>query len=312
MSFSGEVKAELLSVISPDRAGRLAEAAAIFRSEGESAPGTSGKPCISLRSGGTEAVRKGFTLLQKAGIIKKVTAARLSEALSGGLRRIGPENLAEWAAVREALWTSGSGLPEDGGRPPGTEDARRAFLRGCFLCIGSMSDPGREYHLEFVCAEERQAEELTGLLARESLHAKTVLRRSSQVVYLKESEAIADLLTMMGAHRSVMAMENLKIRKEIANQINRQVNCETSNLMKTVAASGRQITDIRYLKEHGGFGSLPEVLRQTAENRLRYPDATLLELGNMAVPPVGKSGVNHRLRKLSETAQELRRQSESL
>ena len=325
MSFSSDVRAELLPVISPSAGGRRAELAAILRNElmpeeAEERRTAEGREyAFLLHSVSAEAARKGFTLLRKTAIIKKAaSSARVEEASSGQLRYVLPEScMPEWNRfLGETVFagTAAQGCGGEGGAffPEALvrdEEARRSYLRGSFLCIGSMSDPGREYHLEFVCAEAAQAALLANLLAAESLRARTIVRRNSHVVYLKESEAISDLLTMMGAHGSVLVLEDLLVRKEIANRINRQVNCETSNLMKTITASQRQMADIQYLRDHGGFGALPEVLRQTAENRLRFPDATLLELGNMASPPVGKSGMNHRLRKLSEQAAELRKQN---
>ncbi|MBO5281608.1 MAG: DNA-binding protein WhiA, partial [Lachnospiraceae bacterium] len=133
-----------------------------------------------------------------------------------------------------------------------------------------------------------------------------VLRKKYYVVYIKEGEGIVDLLNVMGAHVSLMNLENLRILKEMRNSINRRVNCETANITKTVNAAGRQIEDILYLREHYGLKKLSPGLREMAEVRLEYPDAPLKELGEYLDPPVGKSGVNHRLRKLSELAEQLR------
>ena len=132
-------------------------------------------------------------------------------------------------------------------------------------------------------------------------------RKKYQVVYIKESEEIVELLNVTGAHISLMNLENLRILKDMRNSINRRVNCEAANITKTVNAATKQIEDIQYIKEHYGFDNLAENLRQMAELRLDYPDATLKELGQYLTPPVGKSGVNHRLRKLSELAENLRK-----
>ena len=183
---------------------------------------------------------------------------------------------------------------------------RRSFLRGAFLCCGSMSAPEKGYHLEFVCAHEKQAEQLKEIITQFDIEAKIVSRKKYFVVYLKEGAGIVDLLNVMEAHVALMELENLRIVKEVRNSINRRVNCEAANISKTVHASARQVEDIEYIKEHYGFLRLPDNLREMAEVRLEYPDAALKELGQYLNPPVGKSGVNHRLRKLSELADRLR------
>ena len=184
---------------------------------------------------------------------------------------------------------------------------KRAFIRGAFLSIGSMSNPEKGYHLEFVCENEQQAAQIQAALADFEIEGKVVQRKRYQVVYLKESEGIVELLNVMGAHQSLMSLENLRILKDMRNSINRKVNCEAANITKTVNAATKQIEDIMYIKEHYGFHNLSDQLREIAEVRLDYPDATLKELGEYLNPKVGKSGVNHRLRKLGELADRLRK-----
>lgn len=187
-----------------------------------------------------------------------------------------------------------------------TGNAAREFLRKSFLEIGSMSNPEKGYHLEFVCENDSQAKKIAETMKLFDIEAKTVLRKRYTIVYLKESEDIVNLLNVMGAHNCLMNLENLRILKDMRNSINRRVNCETANISKTVSAANKQIEDIQYIKEHYGFDDLSENLRAIAEVRLAYPDAALKELGEYLVPPVGKSGVNHRLRKLSELADSIR------
>ena len=182
---------------------------------------------------------------------------------------------------------------------------RRAFLRGAFLSIGSMSNPEKGYHLEFVCSDTGQAAQLVEILLAYEIKARIVARKKYQIVYIKESEEISMLLNVIGAHVSLMKLENLRILKDMRNTINRKVNCEAANITKTVNAATKQIEDIQYIKEHYGFDNLAGNLRQIAELRLEYPDATLKELGQLLTPNVGKSGVNHRLRKLSELSRQL-------
>ena len=170
------------------------------------------------------------------------------------------------------------------------------------MTIGSMSDPSKSYHLELVCTNIYQARQLQELLQGFDLDAKIVQRKKYFVVYLKEGSNIVDFLNICEAHVALMNLENLRILKEVRNSINRRVNCETANIAKTVNAAARQLEDIRFLQEVTGFCELPPALRQMAEVRLEYPEATLKELGQYLDPPVGKSGVNHRLSKLSEIA----------
>lgn len=186
------------------------------------------------------------------------------------------------------------------------KNSARAFLRDAFLETGSMSNPEKGYHLEFVCEDEEYARKLIEAMRKFKITAKTVQRKRYTVVYIKESEDIVELLNVMGAHNSLMNLENLRILKDMRNSINRRVNCETANISKTVSAANKQIEDIEYIKRHYDFDDLSENLRDIAEMRLEYPDATLKELGEYLVPPVGKSGVNHRLRKLSELADSIR------
>ena len=185
---------------------------------------------------------------------------------------------------------------------------KKSFLRESFLLIGSVSDPKGEYHLEFNCPDKAQAQQLIEVLSDFSVSGRMVERRKGYGVYIKDSAAILDVLNLMGAHKSLMEMENSLILKEMRNSINRRVNCETANLEKTVSAALRQQEDIRFLKESGAYQTLPESLKEIADVRMQLPDASLKELGEALNPTVGKSGVNHRLRKLSQIADELRGQ----
>jgi hypothetical protein len=167
-----------------------------------------------------------------------------------------------------------------------------------------MSNPEKGYHVEFVCIDEKQASSIVDALSVFEIRAKTVIRKKYQVVYIKESEEIVELLNVMGAHISLMNLENLRILKDMRNSINRRVNCEAANITKTINASTKQVNDIEYIRDHYGFENLTPNLREIAILRLSLPDATLKELGENL--DIGKSGVNHRLRKLSELADKLR------
>ncbi|MFQ9547454.1 MAG: DNA-binding protein WhiA [Lachnospiraceae bacterium] len=182
---------------------------------------------------------------------------------------------------------------------------RRAFVRGCFLASGSISAPQKGYHFEIVTVSEASATTATDH-THLWIEAKTVVRKKYHVVYAKEGEQIGDLLSLMEAPKARMNFENIRILKDVRNSVNRKVNCEAANLNKTANASLEQVRDIEYISEYYGLESLPENLRQAARLRLEKPDASLTELGKMMDPPVSKSGVNHRFKKLKALADQMR------
>ncbi len=184
-------------------------------------------------------------------------------------------------------------------------DCRRKFIRGAFLGGGSISNPEKTYHLEFVIHNEEFANELKDVINSYGLNSKVIKRKSSYVVYLKEGEQIVDILNIIEAHDSLLQFENVRIMKEMRNNVNRLVNCETANLSKTVNAAVRQIESIKLIQTQIGLERLPKNLREIAQLRLQYPNESLKELGQMLEPPVGKSGVNHRLRRIEKIASEL-------
>ena len=195
-----------------------------------------------------------------------------------------------------------AGIKEELKKAPRLKDAHGRALREAFLKGGTMSDPAKGYHLEFVCTAEE-----TAIPVREAAAAHEVVlheskRAGKSVLYVKDGEDIATLLAAMGAAKSLMEFENERIVKEMRGSINRRVNCETANIEKTVTAAHKQLEDIRYLERTGALDRLEQTLKDVAEVRLAYPDATLAELGRRLTPPLGKSGVNHRLRRLSEIA----------
>ncbi len=180
---------------------------------------------------------------------------------------------------------------------------KRAYLRGGFLATGSISDPDRSYHLEITFPTRLLADEYIHYLREFGIEPRHILRKGHFLVYLKEGQEIVDFLNVVGAHNALMQLENIRIVKDMRNQVNRIVNCETANLEKTINASYRQVENIRYIKEHMGLESLPEGLYEIARLRLENPDVSLMELGKMLNPPLSKSGVNHRLRKIDRIAE---------
>ena len=181
---------------------------------------------------------------------------------------------------------------------------RVSFLRGAFLAGGSATDPAKRYHLELATSHRMVSRETDALLLDLGFRAKTVERNGSSILYFKQSEGIEDILTFLGAPVCAMAVMEAKMEKELINGVNRRVNCETANLSKVVNAAGDQIDAIRLLERRGVLETLPEKLQSTARMRLQHPEATLAELAEMSRPPVSKSAINHRMRKLVELAKE--------
>lgn len=175
---------------------------------------------------------------------------------------------------------------------------RRAFLRGSFLAGGSVTDPEKRYHLELSTTHLKVSRETELLLDELALKPKATERKGSSVLYFKQSEAIEDFLTLIGAPVSAMAVMSAKIEKDWRNDANRKTNCDAANVDKAVAAAQEQLAALRRLEERGQFDTLPEKLRQTAELRRAHPEVTLQELAELHEPPLTKSAVNHRLRKL--------------
>ena len=178
---------------------------------------------------------------------------------------------------------------------------KRAFLRGAFLGGGSISRPSSDYHLEMVTGNEDFARSIIKVMHTFSMKAKLTDRKNDYIVYLKDGESITNFLRVIGAHNSMMEFEGVRVLKEMRNNVNRRVNCETANLGKVVKAAVRQVNCIKFIDEHMGLSKLPEALQETAKLRLKYPEASLNELVEYS-GGIGKSGINHRLKKLQEMA----------
>jgi len=180
------------------------------------------------------------------------------------------------------------------------ECCKKAFIRGAFLGGGSMIDPERSYHMEFVTHHRKLSEDFCALIEEFDIEPGVVMRKSNYIIYFKNSGAVADILNISGAHKALMRMENMMIVKDVKNNVNRVVNCETANVSKTVEAAVAQIKAINKIKNAGGLGSLPEHLRAIAELRLENPESSISELAQMSERPITKSGVSHRLNKIIE------------
>lgn len=276
MSFSSQVKTELYEHISSSRHCRLAELGAL----------------VTLQSGDGDKVKSNDKENKK-----KID--KLARLLNIDIR-------SEEAAKALKLVSAGGSIYADHMLVE-RSCCKQAFMRGAFLACGSLTDPNKGYHLELVCENEQGAELIMYIMGELQLSPKRVTRKKYEVVYLKDGSMIVDFLNIIGAHNALMDMENVRILKDMRNSVNRRVNCETANINKTVSAAVKQIEDIRYIEEKKGLKYLPEGLRKVAELRVDEPEMSLREIGEMLNPPVGKSGVNHRLRKISEIANELRR-----
>ena len=318
-SFSSKVKEELYKQIGQARHCQIAELGAIISFCGRFQKAGDNKYDFKIHTENMLVARKCFTLLRKAFNIDNDIVIRSTQGnkkVCSYLLQIGDDN--EQIRILQALKV----VDEQGKRTletglvnsliiPGI-CCKRAFIRGAFLAAGSISDPEKFYHLEIVCPSREKALQLRDIMNHFAVDAKVIERKKHFVVYVKEGTRIVDTLNIMEAPISLMELENLRIVKEMRNFVNRRVNCETANINKTVSAAVKQMEDIRYIQETAGLEKLPVNLQETAQLRLENPEATLKELGELMIPIVGKSGVNHRLRKISDFAERMREQRRSL
>ena len=187
------------------------------------------------------------------------------------------------------------------------EDLQKALIRGSFLGGGSISNPKSNYHLEIIFSQIENIGLVSKILENYDIHLKTLLQKQNVSLYAKEGEEISKYLAFIGANQSVLKFEDIRVYREIRNNVNRKVNCETANLNKTVNSALKQIQDIQYLKEKKGLDKLSKSLQEMAKVRVLHPEASLLELGELLTVKLGKSGVNHRLKALENIAEELRK-----
>lgn len=312
MTFSAKVKDELSRNQKDKMHCQIAEIAAITSMCGKVSINSREEYTVKVRTENISVARKYFTLLKKTFNIDTETHLSQNRSRGNTVYTVVVKHHADAARVlkESKLMDEQGEITEEFSVEKNTvfhrNCCKRAYLRGAFLAAGSMSHPEKGYHIEFVCNSQAKARQIRNLMAFFELEAKIILRKRSHVVYIKEGSQIVDLLNIMEAPISLMEMENVRILKEMRNSVNRQVNCETANLNKTVSAAVKQMEDITYIEQTLGLHNLPENLQEIARVRLAAPNASLKELGDMLSEPLGKSGVNHRLRKLSEIAEELR------
>ncbi len=311
MSFSQTIKEEVSKHIGSARHCQLAELSAMFYFCGNFEQKKGKIVRIFLIFENELSALKGFTLLKKTFNIyscrdfkdvveREGSIFKLSyeedvssdiEASSNG-RTVTPQNIYD-ALLSHTI----------------TQKAccRRAFLRGAYLCGGSVSDPEKSYHLEIVCKQSDIATQIIDIFSTFDVKAKIVERGKYIVVYVKESASIVTALNVIEAPVAMMEMENAIILKDVRNSINRRNNCDTANIIKTASAAVKQIEDIKIVMASKEYKGLSDSLKELCELRLENSEASLKELGEMLNPPLGKSGVNHRLRKITELADSILR-----
>nr|WP_300001901.1 DNA-binding protein WhiA [Tissierella sp.] len=314
MSFSQKTKNELSKLSLEDRCCNLAELSALVRMCGTIQINGSERISLKFSSENASIARRIFSILKAsydAEIEVMVRRNRQLKKNNNYLIAITDKNIAKQILLDVGF------IQEDKMNifnPDYKMDkkiikkrcCRRSYIRGSFLGGGSISNPEKTYHMEMVTNNKEHAEDLSEIINSFGLNSKIVLRKDNYIVYLKEGEHIVDMLNIMGAHQALLKLEDIRVLKDIRNNINRIVNCETANLGKTIGASLRQINDIDCIEAKIGLGKLPQNLREVAYLRLENPDSSLKELGEMLPSPVGKSGVNHRFRKIGEIAKDLR------
>lgn len=306
MSFSSDTKNELARLTPDKKCCILAEIAAFIRFCGKLRLAGGGKFTIVLTTEIPAVARRFNTLIKNYFNVETTLEVGRGNTLKK--RRyysitIGPGELSQQILretgilmIREGVNYLTDGIYDGLIK---TKCCRKSYLRGAFLAAGTMSNPEKAYQFEIVCGTETLATDMRRLINTfVDLHAKKVLRKNDYVVYVKESGQILDLLAIMGAHSQYFAFEDVRFKKELRNEANRQSNCDQANIDKALSAAGRQIENI----EKVGIGNLPAKLQEIALLRLENPYISLTELGEMLTPPLKKSGVSHRMKRIEELA----------
>lgn len=316
MSFSGEVKEELSNQVSASRHCCVAEIAAIISCCGDVKYKNHELYCLKVHTENLTVARKYFMLIKKTFQIKADIQIKRNVTLKKSRNYFiyirSRKDVEKVLKATKLLCADGKLSKELIPNHLVIQNTccKRAFIRGVFLAGGSIANPSKTYHFEIVLGSEAQAVLIAKVIRTFQIDAKVIMRKKYFVVYVKEGAQIVDLLNIMEAHIALMNLENVRILKEMRNSINRKVNCETANINKTVVAATKQMDDILYIQKMVGLGELDDGLEKIARLRIEQPDASLKELGEMLLPPLGKSGVNHRLRRISKIADSLREQKE--
>lgn len=307
-TFTTKVKNSLVRSFLPEKCCLQAELAAFLSAKGNIEI-SSGRLALTIVTENPALARRIFLLFKKVFYLKAEIFSRKKTRLKKNntyLAQVrGEEN------VRHILKSLGK-TGKDGRWGTGINRTllkktccKKAFLRGAFLASGYVSGPASSYHLEMVMPYEGHARVLLSFLESFDLQGKINYRKKAYVVYLKGSDAISGFLQVIGAHQALLSFENTRVIKNVRNQVNRLVNFETANLTRTVEAALKQVEDIRLILKVAGWDALPKNLQPLARLRLSHPEVTLQELGSMLTPPLSKSGVNHRLRKIKRLAEKM-------
>lgn len=307
MSFASDAKNELTRLeVHPEHA--KAELAALIRMNG-SLSVVEKRFILNVQTENAAIARRIFTLLKNHFDVESELLVRRKMKLKKNNVYIvrlkkGTEQILSELGIMEGMLYQGR-VPEE---IITNSQKVKSYLRGAFLAGGSVNSPDTSrYHLEIYSSYEEHNLDVCTMMNQFQLNARPLERRNGYITYLKESEKIADFLALIGATSSMLKFEDIRIVRDMRNSVNRLVNCENANINKTIDAAGKQIANIQLIEETQGFDSLPEKLREIAELRIENPDISLKELGEM-IPsgPISKSGVNHRLRKINQIADEIR------
>ncbi len=311
MSFSTAVKNEISRVIPENNCCKKAELSGLIRVGGAITIASNMKMALELRTENAAVARKFLTLSKSAyGIETEMSVLRKNRLKKNNTYRIKISDEDSVKRILVDLGISDDGFFLNSGVSKEILEStccKRAFIRGLFLGSGSITDPEFGYHLEIIFESEDIAEILVKLLESFDLSGKIILRKNNYIVYIKESEQIVTFLNIIEAHNALFSYENTRIQKGMRNQVNRLVNCETANLNKSIDASFRQLKNIEIIDQHIGLDKLPDNLRDIALLRIENPDISLKELGEMLNPPLGKSGINHRMRRIETIAKSFRK-----
>ncbi len=312
MSFSSQAKEEMIRLPLERDCCILSELSAITQTSGSLGFLGGGRFSVTYQVENAALARRIFRML-KEGLALSPKLHVVEHSRLGGRRTcvltVEEGDARRLLEVLDMMETSADGssiLKRTVPRPQmNRQCCRKAYLRGAFLGAGSMTSPEKNYHLEWVAADETLAQTLERVLDKTEIHPHTQLRRGQTVVYLKSAQQIVDVLALMGASQAVMDMENVRITRQLRGQANRAANCDVHNTEKTMNASEQQLHAIEVIREKKGLNSLSPALRQIARLRMENAEVSLEELGQMLDPPIGKSGVNHRMRRLIALAQSL-------
>ena len=311
MSFASDVRGELARVVTEDACCIKSELTAALLCSGGIAWRGRNRYALTITASEASIVRRYFAMLKRQwGVIGQIRTLS-GDALNNQTRyQLAIPEEEALGLLRELDLLDEKGLFGLRSVPTGASleysCCKKSFLRAAFMMCGAVSHPDKGYHIEIAAPNEALAELMVGLLAEFDLRAGCAQRKTRFVVYMKRAEDISDMLSLLGAVRAMMAFENIRVKKEVRNRINRQMNCDSSNINRVMNAAETQIRDIRFIDQELGLDKLPAPLREMAFTRANNPEMPLAELGELMEPPLGKSGVNARLRRLTTIADKLR------